>query len=434
VAAVVTASDQLFARARELMPGGVNSPVRAFGAVSGTPRVIRRGRGCRLEDVDGRSYLDYVGSWGAMILGHGDPAVKEAVARALEDGTSFGTASERELELAEEIVARVPSIKKLRMVSTGTEAVMSAVRLARAATGRRLIVKFDGGYHGHSDGLLAKAGSGLATAGLPASPGVTEGAARDTLSLPYNDVASVEHAFAEAGREIAAVLVEPVAGNMGVVPPQDGFLAALRRVSQGHGALLIFDEVITGFRVARGGAQELYGVTPDLTTLGKIVGGGLPAAAYGGRAELMAMVAPEGPVYQAGTLSGNPLAMAAGVATLRRLDAAAYARLEAAASRLAEGLQTLANEAGLPAVIQRVGSMLTLFFRAEPVRDFEEARGADHARFAAFFHEMLARGVHLPPSGYEAWFLSLAHDDAALEATLLAARAAFLGVAATRRR
>jgi glutamate-1-semialdehyde 2,1-aminomutase len=311
---------------------------------------------------------------------------------------------------------------------------MSAVRLARAATERRLIVKFDGGYHGHSDGLLAKAGSGLATAGLPASPGVTEGAARDTLSLPYNDAAAVEHAFGEAGRQIAAVLVEPVAGNMGVVPPQDGFLATLRRVSEEHGALLIFDEVITGFRVARGGAQELYGVTPDLTTLGKIVGGGLPAAAYGGRADLMDLVAPQGPVYQAGTLSGNPLAMAAGVATLRRLDQAAYARLEAAGSRLAEGLQTLAKEAGLPAEIQRVGSMLTLFFRAEPVRDFEEARGADHARFAAFFHEMLARGVHLPPSGYEAWFLSLAHDDAALEATLLAARAAFLGIAATRRR
>ncbi len=434
MASLVTASDQLFARSRELMPGGVNSPVRAFGSVGATPRVIRRARGCRLEDVDGGSYLDYVGSWGAMILGHGDHSVREAVARALEDGTSFGTASERELELAEEIAARVPSIRKVRLVSSGTEAVMSAVRLARAATGRRLILKFEGCYHGHSDALLAKAGSGLATAGLPGSPGVTEGAARDTLSLPYNDDAAVQRAFAQTGREIAAVLVEPAAGNMGVVPPEPGFLAGLRRVSATHGALLIFDEVITGFRVARGGAQELYGVTPDLTTLGKIVGGGLPAAAYGGRDDLMDLVAPQGPVYQAGTLSGNPLAMAAGVATLRRLDALAYARLEATARRLAEGLRDLASATGVPAVVQRVGSMLTLFFSAKPVRDFEDARGADHGRFAAFFREMLARGVHLPPSGYEAWFVSLSHDDAALEATLEAARAAFLGVGATRGR
>jgi glutamate-1-semialdehyde 2,1-aminomutase len=434
VAALLTASDKLFARARELMPGGVNSPVRAFGAVGGTPRVMRRASGCRLEDVDGQTYLDYIGSWGALILGHGDPAVKEAVARALEDGTSFGTASERELELAEEIAARVPSIRKLRMVSTGTEAVMSAVRLARAATGRRLVVKFDGGYHGHSDGLLVQAGSGLATAGLPGSPGVTDGAARDTLSLPYNDPGAVERAFGESGREIAAVLVEPVAGNMGVVPPQPGFLQALRRISEAAGSLLIFDEVITGFRVARGGAQELYGVAPDLTTLGKIVGGGLPAAAYGGRADLMELVAPAGPVYQAGTLSGNPLAMAAGAATLRRLDAAAYARLEAKGRRLAEGLEQAAREAGLSAVVQRVGSMLTLFFASPAVRDFGGARAADHALFAAFFQQMLTRGVHLPPSGYEAWFVSLAHDDAALEATLEAARAALRGVVATRPR
>ncbi len=422
-------SDALFARALTVLPGGVNSPVRAFRQVGGTPRVIARAQGCHLEDVDGRRYIDYVGSWGAMILGHAHPAVQEAVAEALRDGTSFGTASRREIELAEEVVARVPSIQKVRFVCSGTEAVMSAVRLARAATGRRIVVKFDGGYHGHADGLLVKAGSGVVTFGLPDSPGVPEGATRDTWSLPYNDVAAVEAAFGESGSEIAAVLVEPVAGNMGVVPPAEGFLAALRRLTARHGALLMFDEVMTGFRVARGGAQEKYGIAPDLTTLGKIVGGGLPAAAYGGRAELMDLVAPSGPVYQAGTLAGSPLAMAAGLATLRNLEHEAYLRLESRSAELEAGVRKVLADTGLPGVVQRVGSMLTLFFRDRPVRSFAEAREADHAGFASFFHGLLDRGVHLPPSGYEAWFVSLAHDTEAIETTLDAVRAACASVA-----
>lgn len=414
----MTQSQRLFERATRVIPGGVNSPVRSFNAVGGKPLFIRSARGCRLTDVDGREYIDYIGSWGPAILGHAHPAVMEAVAAAMRDGLSFGTPSRREVELAEEIVRRVPSVEQVRMVNSGTEAVMSALRLARAAIGRNKFVKFAGCYHGHADALLVKAGSGVATLGLPDSPGVPTAAVESTLVARYNDVGSVEALFDAHGPQIAAVIVEPIAGNMGVVPPADGFLQRLRELTRQSGALLIFDEVMTGFRVGPGGAQVLYGVTPDLTTFGKVIGGGLPIGAYGGPSDLMQQIAPAGPVYQAGTLAGNPLAMAAGLATLQQLTDDAYQRLERQSAALADGLSMAFNNAGVEACVQRVGSMLTVFFGDGAVGDFQGATAADHDRFAEFFHALLNRGVHLPPSGYEAWFVSLAHDADAVNATI----------------
>lgn len=401
-------SASLMNEAERLLPGGVDSPVRAFRSVGGVPRVIERGSGAHVWDVDGNELIDFVGSWGPLILGHANPQVVAAIGDAAERGTSFGAPCEGEVELAREIVAAMPSIERLRFVSSGTEAAMSALRVARAFTRRELIVKMQGGYHGHSDGLLVRAGSGAA--GLPASAGVTRGAANDTLVAPYNDLEAAEHLLASG--EVAALIVEPVAANMGVVPPAPGYLPGLRRATQQHGTVLIFDEVITGFRVDHGGAQARFGVTPDLTVLGKIIGGGLPVGAYGGRAELMDLVTPLGPVYQAGTLSGNPLAMAAGLATLRQLIPAAYARLEDLGSMLESGLAQAAAQSGVPVRIARVASLLTVFFD-------------DDVRFARFFHEMLDAGVMLPPSQNEAWFLSLAHGDADVTATVGAARRAF---------
>jgi glutamate-1-semialdehyde 2,1-aminomutase len=414
-------SKEWFARAQQVLPGGVDSPVRAFKAVGGTPPFIASAHGCKLRDVDGNEYIDYIGSWGPMILGHGHPRVLEALEKACLTGTSFGAPSPLEVELAEEIISRVPSVEKIRFVNSGTEATMSAVRLARAATQRDGIVKFIGGYHGHADSFLIQAGSGVATFGLPNSPGVTRGAAQDTRALPYNDLASLEQLFAAEGDKIAAVIVEPVAGNMGVVPPVDGYLKGLRDLCDRHGSLLIFDEVMTGFRVHKSGAQGLYNIRPDLSTFGKVIGGGLPVGAYGGRADLMNMIAPAGPVYQAGTLSGNPLAMAAGLATLHELNDAAYESLEQKSAELERGLNSICKDTRVPAAIQRVGSMITLFFGEKPIRNMDDASLADHNRFAAFFNRMLQQGIHLPPSGYEAWFVSLAHDETALQKTLEAA-------------
>jgi glutamate-1-semialdehyde 2,1-aminomutase len=419
----MTGSDEWFERARRVLPGGVSSPVRAFRAVGGTPRVIRSACGCRLTDVDGREYIDYVGSWGATIAGHAHGAVLAAAAEAASRGTSYGLLSTPEVELAEEITARVPSVAKVRLVNSGTEAVMSAIRLARAATGRSRIIKFEGGYHGHADAMLVRAGSGAATFGIPDSPGVPPGAVGDTSVLPYNDAGAVVETFRRHGAEIAAVIIEPVAANMGVVPPERGFLESCREATRRQGALLIFDEVVTGFRLARGGAQQVFGIEADLVTFGKIIGGGFPVGAYAGRSEVMNLVAPEGPVYQAGTLAGNPVATAAGLATLRLLDAEAYARLERLSSRLESGLRRVFVERREDVVVQRAGSMLTVFFTREPVRTFQAALQADHRRFASFFRAMLAQGVHLPPSGYEAWFVSLAHDEAAIDRTIDAARA-----------
>jgi glutamate-1-semialdehyde 2,1-aminomutase len=426
----VSRSSDLFARARKLIPGGVNSPVRAFQAVGGEPLFVASASGARLRDADGREYLDYVGSWGPMILGHAHPAVVEAVAAAARRGTSYGAPCEGEVELAARVVARMPAIEKVRFVSSGTEATMSALRLARGFTGRRKILKFAGCYHGHADALLVSAGSGVATLGIPGSPGVPEGTVADTLVAPFNDLAAVDEAIAAHGRDLAAVIVEPVVGNMGVVAPASGYLAGLRERTARAGALLVFDEVITGFRVARGGAQQLYGVVPDLTCLGKIIGGGLPVGAYGGRADIMSRVAPEGPVYQAGTLSGNPLAMAAGIATLDALDApGAYERLEALGARLEQGLREAARRAGATVTVNRVGSLLTPFFCAGPVADYESAKRSDTARFGRFFHAMLERGVYLPPAQFEALFLSLAHTDADVDRTVQAAGEALAGAA-----
>jgi len=396
------------ARAEQLLPGGVDSPVRAFRSVGGTPRVIERASGARMWDIDGNELIDYIGSWGPMIMGHAHPAVISAVTEAAARGTSFGAPNPGEVALAEEIVAAMPSVEQLRFVSSGTEAAMSAVRLARAFTGRDRIIKMAGGYHGHADALLVRAGSGAS--GLPASAGVTPGAAADTLVIDFNDLDGAARLLADGS--VAAVIVEPIAANMGVVLPAEGYLAGLRRLTAQHGTLLIFDEVITGFRVARGGAQQLYGVLPDLTVLGKIIGGGLPVGAYGGAARIMGLVAPLGPVYQAGTLSGNPVAMAAGLATLRLLTPSVYRQLEAAGAVLEAGLVEAAADAGVPVRVTRIGSLLTVFFD-------------DDARFARFFHAMLDAGVMLPPSQHEAWFLSAAHGSAELEATLHAARRAF---------
>jgi glutamate-1-semialdehyde 2,1-aminomutase len=423
-ARVTTRSAELFARARAVIPGGVNSPVRAFKAVGGEPRFVARAAGARLWDADGNELLDYMLSWGPLILGHAAPEVVEAVQAAAADGTSYGAPTEREVELAEEITRALPAVESVRLVSSGTEAAMSALRVARAFTGRSAVVKFAGCYHGHADALLVQAGSGVATLGLPDSPGVPEAWTRDTLVAPYNDLAGVEALFRARGAEVAAVVVEPVAGNTGVVPPGEGFLAGLRRLCDAHGALLLFDEVITGFRVGRGGAQARYGIRPDLTLLGKIVGGGLPLAAYGGRREVMELVAPSGPVYQAGTLSGNPLATAAGLATLRALDDRLYAELDARTGRLVDGLAAAASAAGVPVQANRVGSMATLFFAAEPVVDYASALRADRERYGRFFRAMLERGVYLPPAQFEAFFLSRAHTDADVELTLSAAREA----------
>jgi len=426
-------SRALFERACRVIPGGVNSPVRAFGAVGGTPPFVVRGRGCRIWDADGNEYLDYVGSWGPLILGHAHPAVARALSETLAAGTSFGAPTELEVELAERVCAALPSVEKLRMVSSGTEAAMSALRLARGATGRKRVLKFDGCYHGHADALLVGAGSGVATLGIPGSPGVPEEFTALTVQAPFNDLEAAGEAFERWGHDLACAIVEPVAGNMGLVPPRPGFLEGLRRLCDQTGALLIFDEVMTGFRVAWGGAQTLYGVDPDLTVLGKVVGGGLPAAAYGGRAEWMARVAPEGPVYQAGTLSGNPLAMAAGLATLGELERpGTYERLSGTSRRLAEGLGQLAGEAGVALFTAWVGGLFGFFFRSGPVASFAEAAASDEGRFRRFFHAMLDQGIYLPPSRFEACFVSLAHGPAEVEATLGAARQA-LGLAASPR-
>jgi len=425
-------SEALMARAERVIPGGVNSPVRAYRGVGGTPPFLASGKGARVRDADGNTYIDYVGSWGPLILGHCDPGVLRAVARAARSGTSFGAPTEREVEIAELICEALPSIEQVRFVSSGTEATMSAIRLARGATGRKLILKFDGCYHGHTDALLVGAGSGVATLGIPGSPGVPEEFARLTLQAPFNDLAAVEAAFAEHGREIACVLVEPIAGNMGCVPPLPGFLAGLRALCDRHGALLIFDEVMTGFRVAWGGAQLLYGVTPDLTCLGKVVGGGLPAAAYGGKRALMSQMAPSGPIYQAGTLSGNPLAVAAGLETLRRLRRrGTYERLDGAARTLAAGLRECASSAGIPLTTAAVGGMFGFFLHPGPVASFDDAKKSDLPRFRAFFHAMLERGVYLAPSAFEAGFVSLAHGPREIRATLVAAERAFRAAAAS---
>ncbi|HVL88767.1 MAG TPA: glutamate-1-semialdehyde 2,1-aminomutase [Actinomycetota bacterium] len=415
--------DALWERARSVMPGGVSSPVRAYGAVGGDPFFAADASGARVRTEDGRTLIDMIGSWGPLILGHAHPAVVEAVTQAAAGGTTFGIPTRREVELAEAIVASVDSIDMVRLVSSGTEAAMSAVRLARAASGRDGIVKFAGCYHGHSDAMLVQAGSGVATFGLPESPGVTPGAAVDTIVARYNDASTVASAFAL--HQIGAVIVEPVGANMGVVPPADGFLQSLRNLCDAGGALLIFDEVVTGFRLARGGAQAVYGVKPDLTVLGKVVGGGLPLAAYGGSRDLMSRIAPAGDVYQAGTLAGNPLATAAGLATLALLDDDAYARLDEAGRMLEHGLRSAAAEAGATVTINRVGSMLTVFFTDGPVTDFDSARRTDAKRFARFFHALLREGVAWPPSPFEAAFVSLAHTPGDIGAVIAAARFGF---------
>jgi glutamate-1-semialdehyde 2,1-aminomutase len=418
-----TKSHEIFARAQQLMPGGVNSPARAFGAVGGEPVVMARGEGAYLFDVDGNQYVDYIGSWGPMILGHAYPKVTEAITTAVRRGTSFGAPTEAENTLAELIIEAVPSIEKVRLVNSGTEATMSAIRLARGYTGRDVIVKFAGNYHGHVDSLLVAAGSAAATLGVPNSPGVTVGTTKDTLVLAYNDVVGLEAAFAEHGSRIAGVILEPIVGNMGTVIATPDFLRALRQVTQENGAVLIFDEVMTGFRVARGGAQSLNGIKPDLTTLGKIVGGGMPIGAYGGRAEIMDNVIPVGQVFQAGTLSGNPIATAAGIATLTALrDEDPYPRLEMLSARLAQGLIAAATAAGIPHSLTRVGSMLTLFFNGEPVTNWDSASKSDTAKFGKFFWGLIERGVYFPCSQYEALFVSAAHTEADIDKTVAAAK------------
>ena len=424
-------SRELWAAAQKLFPGGVNSPVRAFRAVGGDPLFIERGEGPYLYDADGRRYVDLVGSWGPLILGHAHPAVVAAARQALEKGSTFGAPCAYEVALGERVRAAMPSLERVRFVSSGTEAAMSAVRVARAFTGRDLIVKFEGCYHGHADAMLVAAGSGAATFGVPTSPGVTASLAALTLVLPFNDMEALDRLMAERGGEIAAVLVEPVAGNMGVVPPRFGFLERLRRRTEEHGALLVFDEVMTGFRVAYGGAQALYDIRPDLTILSKVLGGGFPVGAYGGRAEILQRVAPEGPVYQAGTLSGNPVAMAAGAAQLDELaKPGVYARLEEASARLAEGFLAALRDAGVPAYLARVGSMATVFFHDGEVADWGQASRCDTRAYGRWFRALLARGVYLPPSQFEAFFVSAAHAPAVVDEALAAAREAAREVAA----
>jgi glutamate-1-semialdehyde 2,1-aminomutase len=422
----ITRSIKLFERAQHLIPGGVNSPVRAFRSVGGQPRFIKRARGSKLYDLDGNTYIDYVLSWGPMILGHASPPVVTAIKNAAGHGTSFGAPTELEVELAGQIRDAFPSMEKSRLVSSGTEAVMSAIRVARGFTKRDSILKFEGCYHGHSDYLLAKAGSGLTTLGIPDSLGVPADFARHTLTAPYNDIRTVQQILRERGKDLACVIVEPIAGNMGVVPPSPDFLPALRQLTTDYDILLIFDEVISGFRVHYGGAQALYGITPDLTVLGKIIGGGLPVGAYGGRSDIMDLIAPSGPVYQAGTLSGNPLAVTAGLATLKQLRVKnLYKQLEERSAALARGLADEAKRAGIALTQTRVGSMLTSFFTTEPVVDWNSAKRSDTKRYGQFFHLMLEQGIYLAPSQFEAAFLSTAHTSADIEKTIRAARAAF---------
>ena len=417
----MTQSRKLFQRAASKIPGGVNSPVRAWKAVGGTPLFISRGQGSYIFDAAGRRYIDFVGSWGPLILGHAHPKIVQVVRQRAASGFTFGAPTMFEIELAETVERLVPSIEKLRLVSSGTEATMSAIRLARAYTGRTKIVKFDGCYHGHSDGLLVKAGSGVATLGLPDSPGVPAGFARETLTSKYNDLKLLQKIFDRHGKDIAAVIIEPICGNMGVIQPELGFLSAIRELTQKSNSLLIFDEVITGFRVALGGAQELFRVKPDLTCLGKILGGGLPLAAFGGRSEIMNLLAPVGPVYQAGTLSGNPLAVSAGIATLKLLSRqGVYDQLEAKGKYFEDGISAVLDQCRLCAVINRVGSMMTLFFGVDRVTSPDHARKCDQKQFSSFFHAMLERGVYLPPSPFEAMFVSLAHSTADLKKTISA--------------
>ena len=422
----ITRSIRLFEKAQHLIPGGVNSPVRAFRSVGGQPRFIKRAKGARLYDLDGNTYIDYVLSWGPMILGHASPTVVSAIKNAAERGTSYGAPTELEVELADRIRDAFPSMEKSRLVSSGTEAVMSAIRVARGFTKRDGVLKFEGCYHGHSDYLLAKAGSGLTTLGIPDSLGVPADFAKHTLTAPYNDIRTVQRILRDRGKDLACIIVEPVAGNMGVVPPAPDFLPALRQLATDHDLLLIFDEVISGFRVHYGGAQALYGVTPDLTVLGKIIGGGLPVGAYGGRRDIMDLIAPAGPVYQAGTLSGNPLAVTAGLATLKQLRAKnLYKQLEERSAALARGVADEAKRAGIALTQTRVGSMLTSFFTQEPVVDWNSAKKSDTKRYGLFFHGMLEQGIYLAPSQFEAAFLSTAHTSADIEKTIRAARVAF---------
>ncbi|HZH59173.1 MAG TPA: glutamate-1-semialdehyde 2,1-aminomutase [Metabacillus sp.] len=418
-------SESAFKEALSLMPGGVNSPVRAFKSVGMNPIFMERGKGSKIYDIDGNEYIDYVLSWGPLIHGHSNDTVVEAIKKVVESGTSFGAPTLIENELAKLVIDRVPSIEVVRMVSSGTESTMSALRLARGYTGRNKIVKFEGCYHGHGDSLLIKAGSGVATLGLPDSPGVPEGIAKNTITVPYNDLESIQYAFEQFGEDIAGVIVEPVAGNMGVVPPQPGFLEGLRSITEQYGSLLIFDEVMTGFRVDYGCAQDYYGVTPDLTCLGKVIGGGLPVGAYGGKAEIMQQIAPSGPIYQAGTLSGNPLAMTAGYETLKQLTRESYKEFQRKADRLEEGLSRAAKEYEIPHTINRAGSMIGFFFTNEDVTNYEKAKTSNLEYFASYYRTMANEGVFLPPSQFEGLFLSTAHTEEDLDRTIEAARKAF---------